>query len=154
MDYTIRKLDAESFMCIAELRGYAKDDEDFIERYNRVVDKKDDCYAVFVNDECIADVTVTYGSADKAAAEENIRAYMSGLLVKEDYRNKKIATALIMHLIEELKEKGYKELSVLSDTDNVVASKLYAKLGFQRENTYDVEDMSFDLLVYRINRAL
>jgi len=154
MNYTIRKLDAESYMSIAELRRYAKDDEDFIERYNRIVDKKDDCYAVFVNDECIADVTVTYSSADKAAAEENIRAYMSGLLVKEDYRNKKIATALIMHLIEELKEKGYKELSVLSDTDNVVACKLYNKLGFRKENTYNVEDMSFDLLVYGIYRAL
>jgi ribosomal protein S18 acetylase RimI-like enzyme len=154
MDYTIRKLDAESFICIANLYGYATDDEDFIERYNRVVDKKDDCYAVFVNDECIADVTVTYSSADKAAAEENIRAYMSGLLVKENYRNKKIATALIMHLTEELKEKGYKELSVLSDTDNVVACKLYNKLGFRKENTYNVEDMSFDLLVYGIYRAL
>ena len=69
MDYTIRKLDAESFMCIAELRGYAKDDEDFIERYNRVVDKKT-IVCGFVNDECIADVTLTYVSSDKAAAEE------------------------------------------------------------------------------------
>ncbi|MDD4502773.1 MAG: GNAT family N-acetyltransferase [Clostridia bacterium] len=152
MDYTIQKLNTDTFKLIENLRGHIKEDEDFIERCKRVQDKKDDCYAVFINNECIADVTVTYKSEDKAATVENQRAYLSGLFVKEDYRNKKIATVLIKHLIEQLSVNGYKELSVLVDSENAAACSLYSKLGFEWEKTYKVDEWSFDLLIYRINK--
>ena len=153
MDYTILKIQSDLFEHIRLLRGYKKEDDEFSDRCIKIQDGSDDCYVVLANDICIADVTVTYKSADKSAAVENHRAYLSGLFVKEEYRNRKIALFLIKHVIKELHEKGYKELSVLVDDSNMPACSLYAKLGFELEKSFKIDEWTFTLLVYRMEKA-
>ncbi|HQM39176.1 MAG TPA: GNAT family N-acetyltransferase [Clostridia bacterium] len=150
MDYMILKISPDTFSMIKILREY-KEEDDYVERLKRIDKGIDECYAVIINNECVADLTVTYKSEDKAATIENYRAYLSGLFVKEDYRNKKIATLLMSHLIKELSKKGFKELSALVDNSNVAAYSFYNLLGFQYERTYRIDEWVFELMVYHIN---
>ncbi|MFA5341180.1 MAG: GNAT family N-acetyltransferase [Clostridia bacterium] len=150
MDCSIIKIHSDLFELIRYLREYKKEDDEYIERCRKIHEGTDECYVVVIDDICIADVTVTLKSVDRSAVVENYRAYLSGLFVKEAYRNMKIATMLVEHVFKELSDKGFKELSVLVDESNTPACALYSKLGFEWEKSYKIDQWTFALLVYRM----
>ena len=73
----------------------------------------------------------------KLNAEIYKEAIIDALYVKEEYRNKKIGTALINKAMEYAKENSAKKISISVLKNNEVALDLYHKLGF--------EDFSFIL---------
>lgn len=150
MKYIIKKIEADAFDAIRNLRIDPLEKIELEDRYIRIQTGVDECYAVFIDDEIIADVTLTFKSSDTAAVIEDIRVYLSGLFVSEPYRNMKIATSLLEYVILELSKTKYCEISVLVDNQNLPACALYTKLGFEREKSYTVEEWTFDLMVYRI----
>ncbi|HMK95820.1 MAG TPA: GNAT family N-acetyltransferase [Candidatus Limnocylindrales bacterium] len=67
----------------------------------------------------------------KTAQQDQRHVGMIGLLVREDYRNMGVGTALLSALIERAKQQGKYELLVLSVfANNEHARHLYRKLGF------------------------
>lgn len=60
-----------------------------------------------------------------------LEAFVNSLYIEEEYRNKKIGTKLINELIEILKEKDVKFVSIDNMVNNIEARSLYEKLGFK-----------------------
>ena len=58
------------------------------------------------------------------------RVYLSRLIVKREYRNRGIGGILIDHVLEKVRELGYKEATIGVDKDNLPALHLYQKKGF------------------------
>jgi RimJ/RimL family protein N-acetyltransferase len=60
-----------------------------------------------------------------------------GMALKTEYRGKGIGTALLKELIDELKEKGIKGISLSVDPGNLAAVKLYQRFGFKEVGMVD-----------------
>ena len=67
----------------------------------------------------------------KQNAELYKESIIDALYVKEEYRNKGVATTLIKKAIEYSKQKDAKRISINVISNNEVALKLYYKLGFE-----------------------
>ncbi|MCJ1437197.1 N-alpha-acetyltransferase mak3 [Xylographa pallens] len=61
-----------------------------------------------------------------------MRGYIAMLAVKEDYRGKGIATALVRMAIDAMIEKDADEIALETEVTNTAAMKLYERLGFLR----------------------
>lgn len=62
---------------------------------------------------------------------KDLEAFVNSLYIEEDYRNKKIGTKLIKELIEVLKRKDVKFISIDNMVNNIEARSLYEKLDFK-----------------------
>ncbi|MDP8170765.1 GNAT family N-acetyltransferase [Pasteurella skyensis] len=58
---------------------------------------------------------------------------LSDLYVKPEYRRKGYAFAIMKHVIDHYKAKGFQRLTLETAIDNIAGQKLYEKLGYQRE---------------------
>ena len=58
-------------------------------------------------------------------------AYLEGIYVLPEYRNKKIATQLIKHFELWAKDKGCKELASDLEIDNKASLQFHNKMGFE-----------------------
>ena len=61
----------------------------------------------------------------------NKRIYLSRLIVKKEYRNQGIGSAITDYLISQARDWGYSEISLGVDCDNENAIHLYNKMGFE-----------------------
>ena len=52
------------------------------------------------------------------------------MIVKKEYRNRGIGSAMLAFLIEKAKEMGFAEAAIGVDKDNANALHLYRKFGF------------------------
>ena len=66
---------------------------------------------------------------------------LNDLYVRSDYRNLGVATLLIKKVIEFSKVTNRKKIFLSTATDNLVAQKLYEKIGFSRDDFYNYEYM-------------
>lgn len=64
---------------------------------------------------------------------------LNDLYVRSDYRNLGVATLLIEKVIEFSKATNRKKIFLSTATDNLVAQKLYEKIGFSRDDFYNYE---------------
>lgn len=75
---------------------------------------------------------------------------MMNLAVRKDYQRQGIGEALVLNLIEGLKEKGSRCLTLEVRASNTPAKRLYEKLGFQkvgcRKNYYRTPKEDGDIL--------
>ncbi|MCR8656706.1 GNAT family N-acetyltransferase [Paenibacillus endoradicis] len=60
-----------------------------------------------------------------------------GMALKAEYRGIGIGTALLNMLINRMKEKEIKRVSLSVDSDNIVAVKLYKRFGFKEVGMVD-----------------
>lgn len=60
-----------------------------------------------------------------------------GIALKEEYRGIGIGRALLQRLIDVLKEKGIKKVSLSVAPDNIAAMKLYQRFGFKEVGMVD-----------------
>lgn len=58
------------------------------------------------------------------------RIYLSRLIVKKERRRNGIGGILIDFMVEQIRNMGYKEITVGVDKDNIAALNLYRKKGF------------------------
>lgn len=90
----------------------------------------------FIEDELIGVITCDFNEFD---------ADIEGIVVKKEYRNKGVGALLISELEKKLKEKNKEKIFLEVRKSNLVAQKLYEKMGFtiisQRKGYYcDNED--------------
>ena len=97
----------------------------------------------------IGEVSIVFKS-QKIYTIQDVRIYLSRLIVKDTWRNKGIGTALCNHVFEFSKNMGYKEMTVAVNLDNFVAIKLYHKLGFR--DILDVDQDEYG--TYMVLRAM
>lgn len=61
-------------------------------------------------------------------------AYLEGVYVKSDYRNKGVGKILVAHGEEWAKAKGLKQLASDTEIDNFNSQRFHDKLGFKEAN--------------------
>ena len=76
--------------------------------------------------------------------EEFYRGRILFVSVDKEYRSKGYAKKLMLGAIEDLKKRGARLIYLITRTDNKVAQKLYAGLGF-KETWTDVAYVKFEL---------
>lgn len=102
-------------------------------------------------DEFIGEVDLVTKNDDPDYTIEGRRVYLSRLIVKKEYRNKGIGTALTEFLINKAKRMGYAEISLGVNTDNEPAIHLYKKSGFEIIKTDSDENGEFYKMLLRMS---
>lgn len=95
-----------------------------IEDGNRTV------YIYKENNEFLGEIAYVLDSGDPDYTVPGQRVYISRLIVKSGCRNRGIGGILVDHILQTVRELGYKEASIGVDKDNLAALHLYRKKGF------------------------
>ena len=85
--------------------------------------------------------------ACKRAKEDEVEVHL--LAVKKDYRNNNLGDKLVSELIHQAKSEGYKRIILWTQYSMATAQKLYVKLGFVRDSSFNVGGRDFYL--YSLN---
>lgn len=106
-------------------------DEIIINNYYENIYKKDNnkLFVASINDEIIGYIYVKINDP-KLNGEKYKEAFIDALYVKDEYRNKGVATSLIKEAKQYAIKKEAKKISINVISDNEIALKLYYKLGF------------------------
>ncbi len=83
-----------------------------------------------INGEFIGEGALVLETSDPDYTIPNQRIYVSRMIVKKEYRGRGIGSEILEFLIRKAKEKGYSEMTIGVDKDNVNALHLYRKYGF------------------------
>lgn len=70
------------------------------------------------------------------------------LVVLPDYRGRRIADQLTQHVLNDAKQRGYREIFLVTEVDNFVAAKFYTKFGFKFEKVVKIEGAPEKLFRY------
>lgn len=150
MDYTIRKIKQSEIQLLSDFlyeaifipEGAVSPPKEIINQpelqvYTSAFGRcgSDICYVAEVNERIVGAVWVRimkdYGHIDDETPSFSISLY-------KEYRNQGIGTALMKSMLNELKEKGYKQTSLVVQKANY-ALKMYKKLGFEIIDENDEE---------------
>jgi len=74
------------------------------------------------------------------------------MVVIPDYRGQGIADQLVLHLLNDAKQRSFKQVFLVVEINNFVAEKLYTKLGFKFERQIDVAGNIMKLFSYSFSR--
>ena len=148
MNYIIREIRKNEYKLLDEFlyeaifipKGVEKPSKEIIKNEELQVyvkdfgnSKNDNCLVVECDNKivgaCWTRIMNDYGHIDNQTPSLAISLY-------EDYRGQKIGTNLMIKMIELLKQKGYKQLSLAVQKENY-AFKMYKKVGFEiiKENS-------------------
>ena len=83
-----------------------------------------------INGEFIGEGALVLEADDPEYTIPGRRVYISRMIVKKEYRNRGIGSAMLAFLIEKAKEMGFAEAAIGVDKDNANALHLYRKFGF------------------------
>lgn len=111
-------------------------------------------YLLFEGDELIGELHVTWRSDDPLAAVDGQRAYLSAYRIREDKQGRGFGQHLLRGVIAAIEERGYREITIGVEDDNLRAKHLYGKLGFtefvdRRSESYQGDSYEYDLLLRR-----
>lgn len=101
--------------------------ENWYERY--YLEKNSMLFIAIVEEKIVAYIYIKTNSSDDGPTKER-EAMIDGLYVEEEYRNRGIATKLIVQAINWAKEVNVKYITLRVLNQNEVAKKLYQHLDF------------------------
>ena len=112
-------------------------------------------YLLFEDAELIGELHVTWRSADPLAALDGKRAYLSAFRIREDKQGLGFGQHLLQGVIAEIEARGYREITIGVEDDNLRAKHLYQKFGFtefvaRRSESYQGDSYEYDLLLRSI----
>jgi ribosomal protein S18 acetylase RimI-like enzyme len=81
--------------------------------------------------EMVGQAFVLLRSGETAAADGERRAYVFSFRIKDEYRNQGVGTYLMGFVQEDLRERGYKFVTLNVAKDNLDALRLYKRLGYK-----------------------
>jgi len=93
--------------------------------------KSESLGAIFVaikDDKIVAMVNILYSHSTALGSPV---AILEDMIVDVAHRGKKIATRLIEHVKNYLKEQGFQRITLLTDRDNKKGQEFYKKCGFE-----------------------
>ena len=87
-----------------------------------------DVYVTTHNEKIVAMVNILYTYSTALGAKV---AMLEDMVVLEEYRGQDIGTKLLDYVLKEMKINGCKRVTLLTDDDNRLSHKFYAKNGFE-----------------------
>ena len=109
-------------------------------------------YLLFEGDELIGELHVTWRSDDPLAAIDGQRAYLSAYRIREERQGLGYGQVLLRGVIDAVEARGYREITIGVEDDNLRAKHLYRKFGFiefvaRRSESYQGDSYEYDLLL-------
>lgn len=155
MSLTLRPISASELSALTALFDY-NDVPAMIAENTRLIDSGDfSIYLLFEGDDLIGELHVTWRSADPQAAIDGQRAYLSAYRIRDDRQGQGLGQYLLRGVIDAIEARGYREITIGVEDDNLRAKHLYRKFGFtefvaRRREVYQGDEYEYDLLLRRI----
>ena len=86
-----------------------------------------DIFVAIQDNKIVAMVNMLYTYSTALGAKV---AMLEDMVVEPKYRAQKIGSQLLSYVVKQLKEEGFKRITLLTDGDNTQAHKFYEKNGF------------------------
>ncbi len=153
-ELTIRPMTASELSALTALFNY-NDVPAMIAENTRLIESGAfSIYLLFEDGELIGELHVTWRSNDSLAAVDGQRAYLSAYRIREDRQGLGYGQVLLRGVIEAIEARGYREITIGVEDDNLRAKHLYAKFGFtefveRRSESYQGDSYEYDLLLRR-----
>lgn len=106
-------------------------------------------FILTLDGEYIAECDLVYDNPEYGTIPGK-RLYLSRLIVKKEQRGKGYGKAISKYVLDLAKEKGYREIALGVNCDNIAAVRLYENLGFTVYEEAEDEDGKF----YRMEKKL
>lgn len=154
MSLTLRPMTASGLSALTALFDY-NDVPAMIAENTRLIESGAfSIYLLFEDGELVGELHVTWRSDDPLAAIDSQRAYLSAYRIREDRQGLGYGQALLRGVIAAIEERGYREITIGVEDDNLRAKHLYAKFGFtefvaRRSESYQGDSYEYDLLLRR-----
>lgn len=155
MSLTLRPISASELSALTSLFDY-NDVPAMIAENTRLIDSGDfSIYLLFEDGELIGELHVTWRSEDPLASIDGQRAYLSAYRIREDRQGRGLGQYLLRGVIGAIEARGYREITIGVEDDNLRAKHLYRKFGFtefvaRRREVYQGDEYEYDLLLRRI----
>ena len=148
----IRKILKEEFVKLKEM--FPGNEDLWIkyknQRLKEFENNEIDVYVIEENEKFIGEITVNYINHDlETETIPNIRVYFEAYRINENYQGKGLGQKLMEYVINDLKQKGYKEFTIGVEDDNEKAKHIYYKYGFTKVIDYGKGD-EFDPTEYTL----
>ena len=130
MNYIITKLEPIHFIKCSNIWDMQKQADLAKQFYRELLDGNRITYIFHAEEDFIGEISLVFDMGDLDYTVKNQRIYVSRLIVKPEYRRKRIGRTLVDFAVQEAIRMGYSELSVGVDLDNYAALKLYFEAGF------------------------
>lgn len=155
MTLTLRPMTSQELSALTALFDY-NDVPAMIAENSRLIDSGDfSIYLLFEDGDLIGELHVTWRSDDPLAAIDGQRAYLSAYRIREDRQGRGRGQYLLRGVIDAIEARGYHEITIGVEDDNLRAKHLYRKFGFtefveRRREVYQGDEYEYDLLLRRI----
>ena len=155
MSLTLRPISASELSALTALFDY-NDVPAMIAENTRLIDSGDfSIYLLFEDGELIGELHVTWRSEDPLASIDGQRAYLSAYRIRDDRQGRGLGQYLLRGVIDAIEARGYREITIGVEDDNLRAKHLYRKFGFtefveRRREAYQGDEYEYDLLLRRI----
>ncbi len=119
-----------------------------------------DIFVIIENEKFIGELTVYYKNKSELETISNIRVYLSAYRILKEYQGKGIGQRLLKAVIENLEKNGYTEFTIGVEDDNLKASHIYNKFGFNEllarlSETYEDNTYEYNLYLRKnINKKI
>lgn len=148
----IRKILKEEFIKLKEM--FPGNEDLWIkyknQRLKEFENNEIDVYVIEENEKFIGEITVNYINHDlETETIPNIRVYFEAYRINENYQGKGLGQKLMEYVINDLKQKGFKEFTIGVEEDNEKAKHIYFKYGFTKAIDYGKGD-EFDPTEYTL----
>lgn len=151
---TLRPMTSAELSALTALFDY-NDVPAMIVENTRLIDSGDfSIYLLFEGSDLIGELHVTWRSDDPLAAIDGQRAYLSAYRIRADRQGRGYGQRLLRGVIAAIEERGYREITIGVEDDNLRAKHLYRKFGFtefvaRRQESYQGDAYEYDLLLRR-----
>lgn len=152
---TLRPMTSAELSALTALFDY-NDVPAMIAENSRLIDSGDfSIYLLFEDGELIGELHVTWRSEDPLASIDGQRAYLSAYRIRDDRQGWGLGQYLLRGVIDAIEARGYREITIGVEDDNLRAKHLYRKFGFtefvaRRREVYQGDEYEYDLLLRRI----
>lgn len=111
-------------------------------------------YLLMEDTDLIGEIHVTWRSDDPPSAIDGQRAYLSAYRIRDDRQGLGYGQILLRGVIDAIEKRGYREITIGVEDDNLRAKHLYRKFGFtefvaRRRESYQGDSYEYDLLLRR-----
>ena len=153
-DLAIRPMTASELSALTALFDY-NDVPAMIAENTRLIESGAfSIYLLFEDGELIGEIHVTWRSDDPLAAIDGQRAYLSAYRILEERQGLGYGQYLLSGVIDAIEARGYREITIGVEDDNLRAKHLYRKFGFtefvaRRSESYQGDSYEYALLLRR-----
>ena len=152
MTLTLHPMTSQELSALTSLFDYNDVPAMIAENTQRIESGDFSIYLLIEREELIGELHVTWRSDDPFTAIDGQRAYLSAYRIREDKQGCGYGQLLLRGVIDAIKARGYHEITIGVEDDNLRAKHLYQKFGFtefvaRRSESYQGDSYEYDLLL-------